>query len=106
MTADLPEYHRAKCPVCGTVCEQRCRWVLCDGIQRTAYDCLECKAIYLAATEPAAHTTEEPTAAESHRLAEQMYGCVNCRNSDPRYCAESGHSDCDAGRVPDVEPAP
>jgi hypothetical protein len=28
-----------------------------------------------------------------------MYGCVNCRNSDPRYCAESGHIDCDARKV-------
>ena len=75
------EYHRAKCPACGTVCEQRCRWVLCDGVQRTAYDCLECEAIYLAATEPA--PTDEP------------YGCVNRTIESPRECVESGHYWCD-----------
>jgi hypothetical protein len=91
------KYHRARCPVCGVVCPQRRRLVMLpDGTKHWAYDCIECEMVYVPKPVLAA---AEPTAAESRQLAEQMYGCINCRNSDPRYCAESGHRDCDAGRV-------
>ena len=57
-------YHRARCPVCAVTCEQRRRSVLLPGddkqwLLRPALDCLECEAVYLVATEPAAPTTEE-----------------------------------------------
>jgi hypothetical protein len=45
----LPDYHRAVCPACGVLCEQRLRPVLFpDGAQRVAYECLECEVIHLA----------------------------------------------------------
>lgn len=48
MTEPIPEYHRAKCPACGTLCEQRSRPVLLPGGDKhSAHECRECEAIYL-----------------------------------------------------------
>jgi len=40
------------------------------------------------------------SAAELHARLEREYGCINCRiDRGSRQCAESGHRDCDAGKV-------
>jgi uncharacterized Zn finger protein len=50
MTTALPNYHRAKCPACGSTCEQRRRPVLLpDGDRHAAYECRECETIYFIA---------------------------------------------------------
>jgi len=48
------EYHRAKCAVCGVVCEQRRRVVMLlqSGDDYWAYDCLECEMIYVPSRAP------------------------------------------------------
>lgn len=99
------KYHRAKCPACGTTCGQRSRPVLLPGGDKhSARECIECEAIYVVGEPTAPRAPEpEPTEAERHQLLEATYGCVNCRISNPRHCAESGHLDCDAGK-PDREP--
>jgi hypothetical protein len=60
MTTDLPEYQRARCLVCGVICEQHRRLVqFPDGARRPALDCLECEMVYLVAIKPAAPATQE-----------------------------------------------
>jgi hypothetical protein len=60
MTTDLPEYQRARCLVCGVVCEQHRRLVqFPDGARCAALDCRECEMVYFVATKPAAAPTAE-----------------------------------------------
>jgi hypothetical protein len=58
MTEPLRDYHRTRCPACGVVCEQHSRPVLLPGGDKhSAYECVECEAIYLVAD------TDAPTVA-------------------------------------------
>jgi hypothetical protein len=59
MTEPLPAFHRAKCPACSALCEQRRRSVLLPNSENVwdmhaAYECLECEAIYLPAAQESA----------------------------------------------------
>lgn len=47
MTEPMPEYHRAKCPSCGALCEQRRRSVReLTGDILQARECIECEMVY------------------------------------------------------------